>query len=46
MEHYNIIKGNVLYIFAEETQYNNDILAMISPEGEKVSLGKVSRFLL
>ena len=24
----------------EETQYNNDILAMISPEGEKVSLGK------
>lgn len=25
-----------------EIQYNNDILAMISPEGEKVSLGKVT----
>lgn len=24
-----------------EVQYTNDILAMISPEGEKVSLGKV-----
>ena len=26
----------------EEIKYSNDILAMISPEGEKVSLGKVS----
>ena len=25
-----------------EVQYTNDILAMISPEAEKVSLGKVS----
>ena len=25
-----------------EIQYTNDILAMVSPEGEKVSLGKVS----
>ena len=28
-----------------EIQYTNDILAMVSPEGEKVSLGKVT-FLL
>ena len=30
--------------FVEETQYSNDILAMLSPEGEKVSLGKVQFF--
>ena len=29
----------------KEIQYSNDILAMISPENEKVSLGKVSIFL-
>ena len=31
-------------LFSEgEIQYNNDILAMLSPEHEKVSLGKVRK---
>jgi hypothetical protein len=29
---------------ASKTQMTNDILGMISPEGEKVSLGKVSSY--
>lgn len=33
----------IIFWSTEEVQYTNDILAMISPENEKVSLGRVRR---
>ena len=42
-ELFNILqKTKICLIFAAEIQYTNDILAMLSPESEKVSLGKVT----
>lgn len=40
--HADLIYVIFFFSLTEEVQYTNDILAMISPENEKVSLGRVS----